>query len=176
MRATPPSLRMSAGTLSRAMTAAAPAASATRAWSALVTSMMTPPTSIRASPTFSSQCPIVSCRWLSGISMVDERSKKRSQTASERGPKKLQWKVLYNLRRHLSLVTCRSSLHYPPRVRVDGERASAEEAHEGHAGFAGKAHGKARNSGNSSHQGKAGSVGLLHDLEADPTAHLKEAA
>ena len=51
MRATPPSRRMSAGTRSSAMTAAAPAASAIFAWSALTTSMMTPPFSISARPT-----------------------------------------------------------------------------------------------------------------------------
>ena len=50
MRATPPSRRMSAGTRSSAMTAAAPAASAIFACSALTTSMMTPPFSISASP------------------------------------------------------------------------------------------------------------------------------
>lgn len=43
MRATPPCARMSAGTLSRAMTAHAPASSAMRACSAFTTSMMTPP-------------------------------------------------------------------------------------------------------------------------------------
>ena len=46
IRATPPSRRMSAGTRSSAMTAAAPAASAIRACSASTTSMMTPPLSI----------------------------------------------------------------------------------------------------------------------------------
>lgn len=46
MRATPPSRRMSAGTRSSAITATAPASSATRACSALTTSMMTPPFSI----------------------------------------------------------------------------------------------------------------------------------
>src|SRR5215475_3381581 len=51
MRATPPSLRMSEGTRSRAITAQAPAFSAMRACSALVTSMMTPPLSISARPT-----------------------------------------------------------------------------------------------------------------------------
>src|ERR1022692_765757 len=51
MRATPPSRRISAGTRSSAMTAAAPAFSAMRAWSALVTSMITPPLSISAKPT-----------------------------------------------------------------------------------------------------------------------------
>ena len=52
MRATPPSLRMSDGTRSSAITAQAPASSAMRACSALVTSMITPPLSISARPTF----------------------------------------------------------------------------------------------------------------------------
>ncbi len=52
MRATPPSLRMSEGTRSSAITAQAPAFSAIFACSALVTSMMTPPLSISARPTF----------------------------------------------------------------------------------------------------------------------------
>src|SRR5271157_4231620 len=56
MRATPPSLRMSAGTRSSAITAEAPASSAILAWSALVTSMMTPPLSISARPTFNRNC------------------------------------------------------------------------------------------------------------------------
>ena len=50
MRATPPAARMSAGTRSSAITATAPASSAIRACSAVVTSMMTPPLSISASP------------------------------------------------------------------------------------------------------------------------------
>ena len=52
MRATPPSLRISEGTRSSAITAQAPAFSAIRACSTLVTSMMTPPFSISAKPTF----------------------------------------------------------------------------------------------------------------------------
>src|SRR5579872_2640399 len=52
MRATPPSLRMSDGTRSSAMTAEAPALSAILACSTLVTSIMTPPLSISARPTF----------------------------------------------------------------------------------------------------------------------------
>ncbi len=52
IRATPPSRRMSAGTRSSAMTAAAPAASAIRACSASTTSMITPPCSIVARPVF----------------------------------------------------------------------------------------------------------------------------
>src|SRR5262245_9675805 len=50
IRATPPSRRISEGTRSSAMTAAAPASSAIFACSWLVTSMMTPPLSISASP------------------------------------------------------------------------------------------------------------------------------
>src|SRR6267143_274480 len=52
MRATPPSLRMSEGTRSSAITAQAPAFSAICACSALVTSIITPPLSISAKPTF----------------------------------------------------------------------------------------------------------------------------
>src|SRR4051794_40443567 len=50
MRATPPSLRMSAGTRSSAITAAAPASSAIFACSGVTTSMITPPLSISARP------------------------------------------------------------------------------------------------------------------------------
>ncbi len=50
IRATPPVARMSAGTRSSAITATAPASSAIRACSAVVTSMITPPLSISASP------------------------------------------------------------------------------------------------------------------------------
>src|SRR4051794_23145714 len=52
MRATPPSRRMSDGTRSSAMTAAAPESSAIFACSASTTSMMTPPFSISARPAF----------------------------------------------------------------------------------------------------------------------------
>src|SRR3984893_6447030 len=58
MRATPPSFRISEGTRSSAITATAPASSALFACSALVTSMMTPPFSISASPTFSLGVPL----------------------------------------------------------------------------------------------------------------------
>src|SRR5436309_1210619 len=50
IRATPPSRRISAGTRSSAMTAAAPASSATLACSGVTTSMITPPLSISARP------------------------------------------------------------------------------------------------------------------------------
>ena len=50
MRATPPSRRMSAGTRSSAITAAAPACSAIVACSGVTTSMITPPLSISARP------------------------------------------------------------------------------------------------------------------------------
>src|SRR5205807_7682131 len=58
MRATPPSTRMSAGTRSSAITAQAPASSAIRACSAVVTSMITPPLSISARPPFTRIVPI----------------------------------------------------------------------------------------------------------------------
>src|SRR3954451_25256493 len=60
MRATPPSRRMSAGTRSSAITATAPASSAPRACSASITSMITPPLSISASPVLTRIVP-VSC-------------------------------------------------------------------------------------------------------------------
>src|SRR3990172_911119 len=50
IRATPPWARMSAGTRSSAITAHAPASSAILAWSAVTTSMITPPFNICASP------------------------------------------------------------------------------------------------------------------------------
>ena len=53
IRATPPSLRMSAGTRSSAITAQAPASSAIFACSGVTTSMITPPFSISARPVFS---------------------------------------------------------------------------------------------------------------------------
>src|SRR3954471_10425551 len=49
---------MSAGTRSSAMTAQAPASSATRACSAVVTSMITPPLSISARPVLTRSVPI----------------------------------------------------------------------------------------------------------------------
>src|SRR6266436_9528871 len=58
MRATPPSRRMSAGTRSSAMTAHAPASSATFACSASTTSMITPPLSISARPLLTLIVPI----------------------------------------------------------------------------------------------------------------------
>src|SRR5215218_4156412 len=57
IRATPPATRMSAGTRSSAITAAAPAASATRACSAVTTSMITPPFSISARPDLTANVP-----------------------------------------------------------------------------------------------------------------------
>src|SRR4051812_39199598 len=59
MRETPPSRRMSEGTRSRAITADAPASSATLACSGVTTSMMTPPRSISASPRFTRAVPVV---------------------------------------------------------------------------------------------------------------------
>src|SRR5438045_654295 len=69
IRATPPSRRISAGTRSSAITAAAPASSATLACSAVTTSMITPPLSISASPALTVKvasslgvCPLSSIR------------------------------------------------------------------------------------------------------------------
>jgi hypothetical protein len=58
IRETPPSARMSAGIRSRAITAQAPASSAMRACSGVVTSMMTPPLSIWASPVLTRVVPV----------------------------------------------------------------------------------------------------------------------
>ncbi len=64
MRATPPSLRMSDGTRSSAITAAAPAASAMRACSGVTTSMITPPFSISASPAFTRNVAVSRMRFI----------------------------------------------------------------------------------------------------------------
>ena len=66
MRDTPPSARMSAGTLSSAMTEVAPASSAILAWSAVTTSMMTPPLSISARPVLRRRVPL----WPFCISLI----------------------------------------------------------------------------------------------------------
>ncbi len=58
MRATPPAARMSAGTRSSAITADAPASSATFACSASITSMITPPLSISARPALTLNVPV----------------------------------------------------------------------------------------------------------------------
>src|SRR2546421_6651039 len=57
IRATPPSLRMSAGTRSNAITAQAPASCASRACSGVTTSMMTPPFNISARPALTLKVP-----------------------------------------------------------------------------------------------------------------------
>src|ERR1051326_7891532 len=58
IRATPPSLRMSAGTRSSAITAQAPASWAILACSGVTTSMITPPLSIWASPDLTLNVPL----------------------------------------------------------------------------------------------------------------------
>ncbi len=58
IRDTPPCARMSAGTRSSAITATAPASSAIRAWSAVTTSMITPPLSISAIPRLTRSVPV----------------------------------------------------------------------------------------------------------------------
>ncbi len=73
IRATPPCARMSAGTRSSAMTATAPASSAIFAWSAVTTSMITPPLSISAMPrlTRAVPVPVASLVGLSGMVGLD---------------------------------------------------------------------------------------------------------
>ena len=73
IRATPPSLRMSAGTRSSAMTAHAPASSAILACSAVVTSMMTPPLSISARPDFTVKVPVSRCTVIPPCRAVEAR-------------------------------------------------------------------------------------------------------
>src|ERR1035437_172375 len=58
IRETPPWVRMSAGTRSRAITATAPASSAILACSGVTTSMMTPPLSISAIPRLTLEVPV----------------------------------------------------------------------------------------------------------------------
>jgi hypothetical protein len=60
--ATPPAARISAGTLSRAITAHAPASSAIFACSGVVTSMITPPFNISARPFFTVQVPFLTTK------------------------------------------------------------------------------------------------------------------
>src|SRR6201999_1659883 len=74
MRATPPSRRMSAGTRSSAITAAAPASSAILACSGVTTSMITPPLSISARPALTVE--VASSRGASPVeSMVGQCSR-----------------------------------------------------------------------------------------------------
>src|SRR4051794_27473089 len=58
IRETPPWALMSAGTRSSAITATAPASSAIFAWSAVTTSMITPPLSISAIPRLTRAVPV----------------------------------------------------------------------------------------------------------------------
>src|SRR5665648_632379 len=91
IRATPPWARMSAGTRSSAITATAPASSAIFAWSAVTTSMITPPLSISAMPRLTFAVPIIG--WFSVLTSVspsvvlwgDLRPHTRQPSASGRG-------------------------------------------------------------------------------------------
>lgn len=67
IRATPPSLRISAGTRSRAMTATAPASSAIFASSGVTTSMITPPLSCSAIPRLTRAVPVSGCWGVVGV-------------------------------------------------------------------------------------------------------------
>src|SRR5215213_5767416 len=71
MRAMPPSRRMSAGTRSSAITAAAPASSAIFACSGVTTSMITPPLSISARPALTLKVPV--SMWLLRIDLPTAR-------------------------------------------------------------------------------------------------------
>ena len=75
MRATPPSRRMSAGTRSSAITAAAPASSATVAWAGVTTSMITPPFSISASPALTRK--VATSRMSGSLAAGSERAVQR---------------------------------------------------------------------------------------------------
>ena len=86
MRATPPSARMSAGMRSRAITAQAPASSAMRACSGVVTSMMTPPFSIWASPVLTRTVPVRPLPSATRSPSRSDPSGKVYRTTSERPP------------------------------------------------------------------------------------------
>ena len=64
MREIPPSSLINAGMRSSAMTATAPASSAIRACSGFITSIMTPPLSISARPTFTSKLDLLINKFL----------------------------------------------------------------------------------------------------------------
>src|SRR2546423_8119060 len=83
MRATPPSARMSAGTRSRAITATAPASSAIRACSAVVTSMITPPLSMSARPLFTRIVPISAIPADSSLAVPGRRRGQSGRSAVE---------------------------------------------------------------------------------------------
>src|SRR5690606_23569941 len=83
IRAMPPAARMSAGTFSKAMTVMAPASSAIRASSGVVTSMMTPPLRGAMLSTFFSHA---ACRlWRSSISGTSPKKFRPTPRAGDRG-------------------------------------------------------------------------------------------
>ena len=89
IRDTPPWARMSAGTRSRAMTATAPASSAIFAWSAVTTSMMTPPFSISAMPRLTRLVPVTVPDWVSHVCLAHPSivvSPRRAERHGMRGP------------------------------------------------------------------------------------------
>ena len=83
IRATPPSLRMSAGTRSRAMTATAPASSAILACSGVTTSMITPPLSISAMPRLTRAVPTAGACELFSFTDTGTSQKKRGRSLSD---------------------------------------------------------------------------------------------
>ena len=111
MRATPPALRMSAGTRSSAMTATAPASSAIFAWSAVTTSMMTPPLSIWARPFLVAQVEVSTVMW-AVVPQVGVRSARRPVLAPGSSPVR----VGHGLARGQDYVMRADSAQEPARI------------------------------------------------------------
>src|SRR5262245_1156239 len=128
MRATPPSRRMSAGTRSSAITAHAPASSAMRAWSAVVTSMITPPFNISASPLLTRIVPIsaISAILASALQAAEDLV----ESLDRRGDRPQQHRVLLRLHvvRDLPLARLRSEPPHGSRNRlgVSGVRGEGD--------------------------------------------------
>src|SRR6187397_2979391 len=108
IRATPPSLRMSAGTRSSAMTATAPASSAMRASSAVVTSMMTPPFSISARPLFTRMVASSDMGWiLLAVEKVESRRRlleRRNHVDAGRAAPRLLDQLVRELEAHAARI------------------------------------------------------------------------
>src|SRR2546428_13852478 len=118
MRPTPPSRRMSAGTRSSAITAAAPASSAILACSGVTTSMTTPPLSISASPALTRN-------------VASSRMAKRTIQAALLQPERLY--PLRVLRRVAAVHAVRERLHHGQqrgvRAHVRGRVRRVVQAH-----------------------------------------------
>src|SRR5262249_26477719 len=122
MRAIPPWARMSAGTRSSAMTATAPASSAIFAWSAFVTSMITPPLSISARPTFSRNWASLSSLFSFGVNIRPPAPR----------PHRLQLPVRHAPPRGSRLARSQALGQIGQRERVEsGQHALVERAPQG---------------------------------------------